>query len=65
MSWWNVHNIKSSVLNKAEEQQFIKAVLSYDIFCTQETKNDDIFFIDKVSKGAKIRNRYNQVPHLT
>ena len=20
---------------------------------------------DKVSKGAKIRNRYNQVPHLT
>ena len=23
------------------------------------------FAIDKVSKGAKIRNRYNQVPHLT
>ena len=22
-------------------------------------------FFDKVSKGAKIRNRYNQVPHLT
>ena len=21
--------------------------------------------VDKVSKGAKIRNRYNQVPHLT
>ena len=21
--------------------------------------------IDKISKGAKIRNRYNQVPHLT
>ena len=21
--------------------------------------------LDKVSKGAKIRNRYNQVPHLT
>ena len=23
------------------------------------------FIIDKVSKGAKIRNRYNQAPHLT
>ena len=23
------------------------------------------FHITKVSKGAKIRNRYNQVPHLT
>ena len=22
-------------------------------------------FVRKVSKGAKIRNRYNQVPHLT
>ena len=22
-------------------------------------------YITKVSKGAKIRNRYNQVPHLT
>ena len=22
-------------------------------------------FVSKVSKGAKIRNRYNQVPHLT
>ena len=24
-----------------------------------------IFYFIKVSKGAKIRNRYNQVPHLT
>ena len=24
-----------------------------------------ILFMTKVSKGAKIRNRYNQVPHLT
>ena len=23
------------------------------------------FAMDKVSNGAKIRNRYNQVPHLT
>ena len=30
-------------------------------------KSQDNGFIDlcKVSKGAKIRNRYNQVPHLT
>ena len=26
---------------------------------------DKTFLIIKVSKGAKIRNRYNQVPHLT
>ena len=26
---------------------------------------DSEAFIGKVSKGAKIRNRYNQVPHLT
>ena len=26
---------------------------------------DRDFMISKVSKGAKIRNRYNQVPHLT
>ena len=25
----------------------------------------DLLIIIKVSKGAKIRNRYNQVPHLT
>ena len=25
----------------------------------------NVAFADKVSKGAKIRNRYNQVPHLT
>ena len=25
----------------------------------------DLAFTNKVSKGAKIRNRYNQVPHLT
>ena len=27
--------------------------------------NSYICFSDKVSKGAKISNRYNQVPHLT
>ena len=29
------------------------------------TDLDDVIFLYKVSKGAKIRNRYNQVPHLT
>ena len=24
-----------------------------------------VVYVSKVSKGAKIRNRYNQVPHLT
>ena len=36
--------------------------------CTQECVNNSVnaFGIcHKVSKGAKIRNRYNQVPHLT
>ena len=27
--------------------------------------NSSVFSKTKVSKGAKIRNRYNQVPHLT
>ena len=44
---WNVHNIKSCVLNKAEDKQFINEVQLYDIFCMQETKNDQICFIDK------------------
>ena len=44
---WNVHNIKSCVLNKAEDKQFINEVQLYDIFCMQETKNDEICFIDK------------------
>ena len=28
-------------------------------------EKNDYYFLIKVSKGAKIRNRYNQVPHLT
>ena len=44
---WNVHNIKSCVVDKTEDKQFINEVKSYDIFCMLETKNDDIFVIDK------------------
>ena len=41
------------------------------LFLTLEVKDENNILIDthglpiKVSKGAKIRNRYNQVPHLT
>ena len=31
----------------------------------KKTKKKKINAFVKVSKGAKIRNRYNQVPHLT
>ena len=30
-----------------------------------EKHQKQLFFSSKVSKGAKTRNRYNQVPHLT
>ena len=36
-----------TVLDIAEDQQFMKEVQSYDIFCMQEKRNDDISFIDK------------------
>ena len=44
---------------------------SHQVFCSIEymgwkrccSKNNNMAV--KVSKGAKIRNRYNQVPHLT
>ena len=47
---------------------------SIDAFKTTSRYLDDIlninnvyfdYMVSKVSKGAKIRNRYNQVPHLT
>ena len=44
---WNVHNIKSSLFNKAEDKQFLKEIQSYDIFCMQETKCAETIFIDK------------------
>ena len=38
-------------------------MLTAFILCVCYIYNE--IFIVKVSKGAKIRNRYNQVPHLT
>ena len=42
-------------------------VLNLDIIWQRRSRSDILFMISlkKVSKGAKIRNRYNQVPHLT
>ena len=34
-------------------------------FLGPQRSTDKTTLITKVSKGAKIRNRYNQVPHLT
>ena len=36
-----------------------------DILRTNNTENKTLTKPEKVSKKAKIRNRYNQVPHLT
>ena len=37
----------------------------FALFLTFAKSNDIINISVKVSNGAKIRNRYNQVPHLT
>ena len=34
-------------------------------FCNQDISNTISARTFKISKGEKIRNRYNQVPHLT
>ena len=46
-----------AILNNSEN-----ATLQYFIFCKKAL---DEKYLLKVSNGAKIRNRYNQVPHLT
>ena len=51
---WNCQGLKP----KFDEISIILEQHKPSIFCLQET------FL-KVSNGAKIRNRYNQVPHLT
>ena len=39
--------------------------MSVDCSCRSSGKSQNNILIFKISKGAKIRNRYNQVPHLT
>ena len=47
----------------------ISLIMQASLISRRNLKTDHIsqsyIYIDKVSKGAKIRNRYNQVPHLT
>ena len=54
-----------SVLNKAEDQQFIKEVQSYDIIILQaRNKYDDTFFIDKSCSQLNInRAKESQYPN--
>ena len=41
----------------------------WQLICSKKVLSKFALFVDedhsKVSKGAEIRNRYNQVPHLT
>ena len=55
---WNCRGLKPNY----NEESLLISEYNPSVFCFQETflKPDD-----KVSKVAKIRNRYNQVPHLT
>ena len=39
--------------------------IPFDLDVKQQNKQTNLVAIGKVSKDAKIRNRYNQVPHLT
>ena len=62
-------------LGKRDKMQGLPSILS--LFCNEFNRfnntrarmldylSHDIKITLKVSKGAKIRNRYNQVPHLT
>ena len=71
-------SLLSTVVNKSTFQIFTFKCIEEQIFPLRKVgKNQHRvilkFFVDiksqmlhaKVSKGAKIRNRYNQVPHLT
>ena len=62
-------------LGKSDTMRGLASILS--LFCNELNKFtntgarmlDSIYYMPlksiKVSKGAKVRNRYNQVPHLT
>ena len=67
-----VYKLKKIVGSNNFSAQFIKIIsnykkIGYKINVLQQTACLVVNPIDvgKVSKGAKIRNRYNQVPHLT
>ena len=54
-------------INIQIRQNVFECILPIYIQITQNVKKSimSINILIKVSKGAKIRNRYNQVPHLT
>ena len=67
-------NVTPSLLADSEVQEkFSCFMFSIPVFLKDPIDNTEVFLllsfkpeIDlKVSNGAKIRNRYNQVPHLT
>ena len=49
-------------LTKAIDNVFPSSIR---VLCTKHLKDNVKHYLQKVSNGAKIRNRYNQVPHLT
>ena len=59
----DVSDIQGQVFNSMQIEML--SFLNFQCLITQQIF--DIFCIldSKVSNGAKIRNRYNQVPHLT
>ena len=60
-----------AVLNIVETHKHLGIYLSANNKCTKHidsiimSASKQVSYLRKVSKGAKIRNRYNQVPHLT
>ena len=51
---WSVKDFDASSWTRG--QNFVSSLYLHPYF---------VYISNKVSKGAKIRNRYNQVPHLT
>ena len=43
----------------------MKSFITSSLYCVYEGKENSDESTYKVSKGEEIRNRYNQVPHLT
>ena len=53
--------------SSADTEGIVKFLTTYSekVFSTSFTSVNSMWEDIKVSKGAKIRNRYNEVPHLT
>ena len=63
---WCIHSGVGAFLNEKEvENSYVAARLADDYSLTHKVNKQFPRKPFKVSKDAKIRNRYNQVPHLT